>query len=129
MSFVDEIRVIFAEFDQPTLLIPDTVTFLLEQTTLRSRRLLLQSFKLACLCLDVPFRAMPTVKFGPINTDNQVSKLIEIVLPVQSYFGNMVGSIETVTSDSSISDFLEMESTFSHTALSDTYDLGQFRES
>ena len=122
VSFVDELRENFAEFAQPTLLGPDTVTFLLDQTTLRSRPLLLQSFKLACLCLDDLFRVMPTVKFGPINTDNQVSKLIEIVLPVQSYFSNVVGSIETVTSDSSISEFLEMESTFGCTVLSDTYD-------
>ena len=105
VSFVDELRVANAEFDQPTLLVPDTVTFLLEQTTLRSRPLLLRSFKLACLCLDEPFRAMPPVKFGPINTDNQISKLIDIVLPVQSYFSNVAGSIEAVTSESSIADF------------------------
>ena len=122
VSFVDELRVAFAEFDQPTLLVPDTVTFLLEQTTLRSRPLLLRSFRLACLCLDEPFRAMPPVKFGPINTDNQISKLIDIVLPVQSNFSNVVGSLEAVTSESSISDFLEMESNFGRTVLSDTYD-------
>ena len=122
VSFVGELRVVFAEFDQPTLLVPDTVTFLLEQTTLRTRPLLLRSFKLACLCLDEPFRVLPPVKFGPINTDNQVSKLIDIVLPVQSYFSNVVGSLEAITSDSSISDFLEMESNFSRTVFSDTHD-------
>ena len=47
VSFVDAMRVAFAEFDQPTLSVPDTVTFLLEQTTLRSRPLLLRSFRLA----------------------------------------------------------------------------------
>ena len=122
VSFVDELRLNFAVFDQPTLLVPDTITFLLEQTTLRSRPLLLQSFKLACLCLDEPFRGMSPVKFGPINTDNQISKLIDIVPPVQSYFSNVVGSIEAVTSESSISKFLEMESNFGRTVLSDTYD-------
>ena len=122
VSFVDELRVPYAEFDQPTLLVPDTVTFLLEQRTLRSRPLLLRSFKLACLCLDEPFRAMPPVKFGPINTDNQICKLIDMVLPVQSYFSNVAGSIEAVTSESSIADFLEMEPTFGRTVLSDVYD-------
>ena len=34
----------------------------------------------------------------------------------------MVGSLEAVTSESSISDFLEMESNFGRTVLSDTYD-------
>ena len=122
VSFVDELRVTFAEFDQPTLLVPDTVKFLMEQTTLRSRPLLLRSFKLACLCLDEPFRVMPPVKFGSINTDNQVSQLIDIVLPVQSYFSNVTGSIDAVTSESSISDFIEMETTFGRSVLSGTYD-------
>ena len=122
LSFVDELRVKFADLDQPTLLVPDTVSFLLEQSTLPSRTILLQTFRLACLCLDEPFCVMPTVRFGPVNTDDQVSKLFEIVLPVQSYFSNVAGSIETVTSDYSIADFLEMEFTFGRTALSDTYD-------
>ena len=65
---------------------------------------------------------MPPVKFGSINTDNQVSQLIDIVLPVQSYFSNVTGSIDAVTSESSISDFLEMETTFGRSVLSDTYD-------
>ena len=65
---------------------------------------------------------MPPVKFGSINTDNQSSQLIDIVLPVQSYFSNVAGSIDAVTSESSISDFLEMETTFGRSVLSDTYD-------
>ena len=45
LSFVDELRVKFPEFDQPTLLIPDTVDFIMGQTTIQTRPLLLQCFK------------------------------------------------------------------------------------
>ena len=55
LSFVDELRIKFSEFDQPILLISDTVVFFMGQTTFQTRPLLLQCFKLACLCLDEPF--------------------------------------------------------------------------
>ena len=112
LSYVDELRVKFPEFDQPTLLIPDTITFIMGQTSIQTRPLLLRCFKLACLCLDEPFRSLPTVKFGSVNTDNYASKLIDVILPVQSYFSSVPGSVEAVTSESSISEFLELESTF-----------------
>ena len=122
LSHVDELRVKFSEFDQPTLLIPDTITFIMGQTSIQTRPLLLRCFKLACLCLDEPFRSLPTVKFGSVNTDNYASKLIDVILPVQSYFSSVPGSVEAVTSESSISEFLELESTFGRGALSYTYD-------
>ena len=92
------------------------------QTSIQTRPLLLRCFKFACLCLDEPFRSLPTVKFGSVNTDNYSSKLIDVILPVQSYFSSVPGSVEAVTSESSISEFLELESTFGRGALSDTYD-------
>ena len=122
LSYVDELRVKFSEFDQPTLLIPDTITFIMGQTSIQTRPLLLRCFKLACLCLDEPFRSLPAVKFGSVNTDNYASKLIDVILPVQSFFSSVPGSVEAVTSESSISEFLELESTFGWGALSDTYD-------
>ena len=121
VSFIDEMRLKFAEFDQPTLLVPDTIDFLMEQTTLATRPLLLQSFKLACLCLDESFRPLPPVKFSSINTEDPTSKLVDVILPVQSFFKHVVSSIESATSDASISEFLELESSFGRSALSDTY--------
>ena len=121
VSFIDEMRLKFAEFDQPTLLVTDTIDFLMEQTTLATRPLLLQSFKLACLCLDEPFRPLPPVKFSSINTEDPTSKLVDVILPVQSFFKHVVNSIESATSDASISEFLELESSFGRSALSDTY--------
>ena len=45
-----------------------------------------------------------------------------MVLPVQPNIRTVVGSKEAVTSDSAISDFLELDSTSGRGALSDTYD-------
>ena len=122
LCFVDELSVKFAEFDQPTLLIPDTVEFLMVQTSLPTRPLLLRCFKLACLCLDEPFRPHPVVKFGSVNTGDLTSKLVDVVIPVQSYFSSVEDSISTITTDASIAEFLDLESTFGRTALIDTYD-------
>ena len=33
LSYVDELRVKFSEFDQPTFLIPDTIDFIMGQTS------------------------------------------------------------------------------------------------
>ena len=111
-----------SEFDQPTLLIPGTIDFIMGQTTIQIRPILLRWFKLACLCLDEPFRSLPTVKFGSVKTDDHTSQLVDVVLPVQLYFNTVAGSVEAVTSGFSISEFLELETTFGRSALSDTYD-------
>ena len=36
LSFADSVKANYADFDQPTLLIPDTIDLLLQQTTLQS---------------------------------------------------------------------------------------------
>ena len=120
LSYVDELRVKFAEFDQPRLLVPDANDLLMGQTTIQTRPLLLRTFKLVCLCLDE--RLLPAVKVSTVNTEDPASKLIDIVLPVQSYFSHVVNSIETATTDASISEFLEMEFTFGRGALINMYD-------
>ena len=119
---MDELRVKFSEFDQPTLIIPDTIDFIMGQTTIQTRPTLLGCFELACLCLDERFGPLPTVKVGLVKIHENTSELVDIVLLVQSYFKAVACSVEAVTSDSSISEFLEPETTFGRSALSDTYD-------
>ena len=65
---------------------------------------------------------MPTVKFGSVRTDDPKSKLIDIILPVQSFFINVGHSIDILTAAPSISEFLAFEPTFGGSAFSDTYD-------
>ena len=74
---------------------------------------------------------MPVVKFGPVRTDDPKSKLIDTNLPVQSFFINVGRSIDSLTSASSIAEFLAFEPNFGNSAFSDTYwdSLDQFNHS
>ena len=84
MSFVDDLQRKFLELHQPTLFVPDTVGFLMEQSSLQSRPFLHKPFRLACLRLDEPFQALPPVKFGSVDSDDPTSGFVDVVLPVQS---------------------------------------------
>ena len=64
---------------------------------------------------------MPPVKFGPVRTDDPKSKLIDTILPVQSFFMNVGRSVVALTTATSISDFLAFEPTFGGSAFTDTY--------
>ena len=57
----------------------------------------------------------------PVRTDDPKSKLIDTILPVQSYFINVGRSIDALTTDSSIAEFLAFEPSFGGSAFSDTY--------
>ena len=120
-SFVDELRHSYPEIVQPTLLVKDTVRFLGEQSALTSRPLLPKISRLSCLCLDEPFETLPAILFGSVNSDDPTSSHIDAVLPVQSYFHNVLYRVEAVTTDQSVSSFLQLEPTFADSGLPDTY--------
>ena len=65
---------------------------------------------------------MPVFEFSSVKTDDPTNKSVDVVVPVQSYFCGVTGAIESVTSDASITDFLELEPIFGRKALGDTYD-------
>ena len=123
VSFLDDLRRKNPELHQPTLFVLGTVSFLIEQTSLQSRPLLLKLFRLACLCLHKPFQTLPTVKFGSLDSDGPPSGFVDVVLPVQSYFRNVPNSIESVNSDQSVAVFLRLEPTFVGVGTSDVYSL------
>ena len=122
LSFLDELRKELPDLDQPRVYIIDAVTYISKHEALRTRPHLARIFRLSCLCLDEDYTNMPTVKFGSVRTDDPKSKLIDIILPVQSFFINVGHSIDILTTASSISEFLAFESTFGGSAFSDTYD-------
>ena len=121
LSFLDEIRKEMPDLGQPRVIIQDAVTHISNHVALESRPHLARIFKLSCLCLDESYVSMPTVKFGPVRTDDPKSKLIDTILPVQSFFINVGRSIDAFTSASSIAKFLSFEPTFGNTAFSDMY--------
>ena len=121
VSFRDDLQRRYPDLHQPTLFILDTVGFLIEQSSLQSRPLLLKLFRLACLCLDEPFQTLPPVKIGSLDSDDPTSSFVDVVLPVQSYFRNVPNGIESVNSDQSVAAFLRLEHTFVGVGTSDVY--------
>ena len=121
LSILDELRKEMPELRQPRVIITDAVSFISRHDALQSRPHLLRIFRISCLCLDESYTGMPIVKFGPVSTDDPKSKLIDTILPVQSFFINVGRGIDALTTSSSASDFLALESTFKDTAFSDTY--------
>ena len=113
---------LYSDMAQPTILITDTINFLMEQPSLLSRPLLYRLFTLSCLCLDQPFQDLPEVKFSSVRTDDPSSKLTDIILPVQFYFKSVPRGVETLSADTSVSKFLSLETTFGDSAFRDSYD-------
>ena len=103
------------------MLISDTVKFLVDMPSLHSRPLLHKLFRLACLCLDEPFPLLLPVKLGSVDSDDPTNSLLDVSLPVKSYYSNVPYGIEAVTTDQSVSAFLRLEPDFGGVGLSDTY--------
>ena len=106
---------------QPRFIIVDAISFVSGHEALRSPLHLSRIFRLSCLCLDESYTEMPIVKFEPVITDDPKSKLIDTILPVQSYFIIVGRKVDALATSSSASSFLALETTFGNTALSDTY--------
>ena len=121
VTFVDSLRQQYPGISQPSLLIADTVDFLMGQESLQTRPLLHKLFRLSCLCLDVPFPQLPGIKFWNVDSEDPTSQLIDLVQPVQSYYANVARGVEVTTSDDSVSKFLALEPNFGNTAISDVY--------
>ena len=120
-TIMDSLRQQYPGISQPSLLIADTVDFLVGQESLQTRPLLHKLFKLSCLRLDVPFPQLPGVKFWNVDSEDPTSQLIDLVQPVQSYYANVSRGVEVTTSDDSVSKFLASEPNFGSTVLSDVY--------
>ena len=121
LSFVDELRRLHPDLQQPKLLIADAIAFISGQETLKTRRHLARIFRLSCLCLDEPRFSFPPVRFGSVNTDDPTCTMFDVVAPIQSFLGNVSRGLDVLTSDSSISRFLDLEKTFGNTGLGGTY--------
>ena len=95
-----------------------SLRFLLGQSSLRSRPLLFEFFRLACLCLDEAFQVLPAVKFDSIDFDDPTCSLVDVILPVQSYLLSVLHGVEAVTTDQSVATFLRMQPIF---GITDTF--------
>ena len=120
LSFVDGLRRLHADLQQPKLLIAVEIDFISRQDALKTRRHLVRIFRLCCLCLDEPRFSFPAIRFGSIKTDDQTCSMFDIVAPIQSFLGSVSRGLDALTSDSSVSRLLNWEHTFANTGLDST---------
>ena len=64
---------------------------------------------------------MLTVKFGSVRTDDPKCKLLDTILPIQSFLINVGRSIDALSTPSSILEFLSFDPTFGNSGFADTY--------
>ena len=83
---------------------------------------LMYLFKLSCLCITSESPQYPTVSIGSISTSNCQCRLVDVVLPAQSYLSGVPDSIAFCTSDSSLANFSLLSASFSQSASSASYD-------
>ena len=121
LSFVDELRRLYPDMQQPKLLIADAVDFISGQEAWKTRRHLNRIFRLSCLCLDEPRFSSPGVRFGSVKTDDPTCSIFDVVAPIQSFLGHGLRGMDILTSDSSIASFLSLEQSFGTTGLESTY--------
>ena len=71
--------------------------------------------------MDEPFQNLPAVKYGSVDSEDPTSSLVDVILPIQSYFRKVPHGIGAMTSDKSIGAFLQLEPNFGGSGLSDVY--------
>ena len=61
------------------------------------------------------------MKFGGDRIDDFKSRYVDVILPAQFYLANVSRGVETLTSNSSATKFLDFEPSFGSAGLSDVY--------
>ena len=121
LSFVQHLRSSYPDRARTVGTVSNTVKFLSGLSSLQTRPLLLRIFKLSCLCLTSESPELPEVKFGPINTGNARSRLIEVIQPVQSYIANVPEPAKCAIMPAAIAKLTFLSSTLGAEILSKTY--------
>ena len=101
---------------------PDLIDFLVNLDFMQEHSHLMYLFKLSCLCITSESPQYPAVSIGPISTSNCQSRLVDVVLPAQSYLSGVPDSTAFCTNDSSLAKFSLLSASFSQSASSASYD-------
>ena len=100
----------------------DVIDFLVNLDFMQDHDRLLYLFKLSCLCITSESPQYPTVSIGAASTSNFQNRLMDVVLPAQSYLSGVPDSIAFCTSDPNLANFSLLSASFGQTALSASYD-------
>ena len=101
---------------------PDLIDFFMSLEFLQSRDHLCYLFKLSCLCITTVSPEYPPVSFGRINTAMLQSRLVDVILPCQSYLSSDPDSLLACCTESQLERFQQLSSTFGQSAFAADYD-------
>ena len=122
LSFVDNLRIKYAELVKSPQLLFDVVDFLIGLPSLRERPLLDYVFRLSCLCLTGGNAELPVVVLGTKTSEDLSCRVSEAVFPVQSYLLNVPESTSVCTSQEAIGRYLSSLEDMDINTFSTTYD-------
>ena len=88
------------------------VYLLLPIPALRNGRHLYHLFRLCCLCPNETSPELPSICFQGANFSEPRWRLAPVLLPVQSYVANSVGSAATCTTDEAMSKYRSLRARF-----------------
>ena len=105
---------------------PDLSDFLVNLDFMQEHSRLFYFFKRSCLCITSENPQYATVSIGRVSTSNYQNRLIDVVLPAQSYLSGVPDSIAFCTSDSNLANFSLLSASFGQTTSSASYDTWTF---
>ena len=120
MALIEALRAAYPQQDPDSIV--DVVDFLSIEDSLQTRDKLLRLFRLSCLCLTPTTPELPDVKFGPVDTGNFHSVLVDLVRSTRSYIVNVPGSCQYVTIPDALRRFSSFGSALSDCILHSEYD-------
>ena len=119
MAFIEALRAAYPQQDPD---IVDVVHFLSVEDSLQTRDNLLRLFRLCCLGLISTTPELPGVKFGPVDTGDFHSGLVDLVRSARSYIVNVPGSCQYVTTQDAHRRLSSFDSALSDRILQSEYD-------
>ena len=122
LELIDYLRNLYPSTVDPVAAVPDLIDFMVNLTFLQNRPNLLHLFRLSCLCLTNSVTDLPPVVFGEVDTSKPHCRLTDVILPAQSFLSGVPESISVVTSDSNLTSFLTLSTSFGRSAFAENYD-------
>ena len=101
---------------------PDLIDFFMDLEFLQTREHLCYLFKLSCLCITSVSTEYPSVSLGRIDTKGLQSRLVDVILPCQSYLSTVPDSLVACCTKSRLEKFSELSSSFGQSAFAPDYD-------
>ena len=122
MQLLDHLRTTYdPDFDISSVS-ADLIEFLSELEFLRNRSCLSYLFKLCCLCATTVSPTYPDVTFGTISTAGRHNRLIDVILPSQSYVANVRDAVAFCSDNGNLTKFIDFSSSFGRSTFAADYD-------